>query len=312
MSSNSPPTVAPTAVATVREFSRFYTRRLGTLDEGLLETPWSLTEARVIFELAQAPSTDMAALRATLALDSGYLSRLLARFDTAGLIARTASTIDGRRQALSLTTAGKRLFRTLNERSNRQVETLLAPLAPAAQDALVGAMRTVMRALDERSAPPTVVLRGLRPGDLGWIVQRHGEVYAREYGWTQSFEALVARIVADYLDQHQPDREGAWIAEIDGQRAGCVFCVRKDDATAQLRILLVESWARGHGLGARLVDECVRFARDRGYRTLVLWTNDILVSARRIYLAAGFELVEEERHHSFGKDLVGQFWSLRL
>ena len=307
-----PGTTSSTAVATVREFSRFYTRRLGTLDEGLLETPWSLTEARVIFELAQAPSTDMAALRSSLALDSGYLSRLLARFDAAGLIVRTASPVDGRRQALSLTTAGKRLFRTLNERSNRQVEALLEPLSQAAQDALVGAMRTVMRALVERSDVPAVVLRGLRPGDLGWVVQRHGEVYAREYGWTQSFEALVARIVADYLDRHQPDRENAWIAEIDGQRAGCVFCVRKDDETAQLRILLVESWARGHGLGARLVDECIRFARDRGYRKLALWTNDILVSARRIYVAAGFELVEEERHHSFGKALVGQFWALRL
>jgi DNA-binding MarR family transcriptional regulator/N-acetylglutamate synthase-like GNAT family acetyltransferase len=299
-------------VATVREFSRFYTRRLGTLDEGLLETRWSLTEARVIFELAQAPSTDMAALRTSLALDSGYLSRLLAKFDAAGLIARTASSVDGRRQALALTTAGKRLFRTLDERSNRQVAALLAPLSDPAQEALAGAMRTVMRTLDEGSAAPVVVLRGLRPGDLGWAVQRHGEVYAREYGLTQSFEALVARIVADYVDQYRPERESAWIAEIDGQRAGCVFCVRKDDETAQLRILLVERWARGHGLGARLVDECIRFARDSGYRKLVLWTNDILVSARRIYLAAGFELVDEERHHSFGKDLVGQFWALRL
>jgi len=299
-------------VATVREFSRFYTRRLGTLDEGLLETPWSLTEARVIFELAQAPSTDMAVLRTTLALDSGYLSRLLAKFDVAGLIARTASSTDGRRQALSLTAAGKRLYRTLNERSSRQVGELLAPLPEPVREALVGAMRTVMRALGERAAPPAVVLRGLRPGDLGWVVQRHGEVYAREYGWTQSFEALVARIVADYLDQHRPGRENAWIAEVDGQRAGCIFCVRKDDETAQLRILLVEAWARGHGLGARLVDECIRFARDSGYRKLVLWTNDILVAARRIYAAAGFELVGEERHHSFGKDLVGQFWELRL
>ena len=299
-------------VATVREFSRFYTRRLGTLDEGLLETPWSLTEARVIFELAQAPSTDMAALRSSLALDSGYLSRLLVKFDAAGLIVRTASVVDGRRQALALTAAGRKLFRTLNERSNKQVAALLAPLPEPAQDALVGAMRTVMRTLDARTAPPAVVLRGLRPGDLGWIVQRHGEVYAREYGWTQSFEAFVARIVADYLDQHRPGREDAWIAEIDGQRAGCVVCVRKDDETAQLRILLVEAWARGHGLGARLVDECIRFARDSGYRKLVLWTNDILGAARRIYVAAGFELVEEERHHSFGKDLVGQFWELRL
>ena len=303
---------SPAHVATVREFSRFYTRRLGTLDEGLLETPWSLTEARVIFELAQAPSTDMAALRTTLALDSGYLSRLLAKFDAAGLIARTASATDGRRQALSLTAAGKRLYRTLNQRSDRQVGALLASLPEPVRESLAGAMHTVMRALDDQPRPPAVVLRGLRPGDLGWVVQRHGEVYAREYGWTQSFEALVARIVADYLDHHQPGREDAWIAEVDGQRAGCIFCVRKDDETAQLRILLVEAWARGHGLGARLVEECIRFARDRGYRKLVLWTNDILIAARRIYLAAGFELVREEPHHSFGKDLVGQFWELRL
>ena len=299
-------------VATLREFSRFYTRRLGALGEGLLDTPWSLTEARVVYELGQAPSTDMAALRTTLALDSGYLSRLLAKFDAAGLIARTASATDGRRQALSLTAAGRKLYRTLDQRSNRRVGELLGPMPEPVRDSLAGALRTVMRALDDQAPPAMVVLRGLRPGDLGWIVQRHGEVYAREYGWSQSFEALVARIVADYLDQHLPGRESAWIAEVDGQRAGCVFCVRKDGETAQLRILLVEAWARGHGLGARLVDECIRFARDSGYRKLALWTNDVLASARRIYVAAGFELVSEERHHSFGKDLVGQFWEMPL
>ena len=299
-------------VATVREFSRFYTRRLGTLAEGLLDTPWTLTEARVVFELGQAASTDMAALRTSLDIDSGYLSRLLAKFDAAGLIARSASATDGRRQALSLTAAGKRLYRTLGERSNRQVADLLAPLAGPAREALVGAMRTVMRTLDDQAEAPAAQLRGLRPGDLGWVAQRHGEVYAREYGWETSFEALVARIMADYVEQHRPGRENAWIAELDGRRAGCVLCVRKDDETAQLRVLLVEAWARGHGLGGRLVDECVRFARDAGYRRLVLWTNDILVAARKIYLAAGFTLVGEERHHSFGKDLVGQYWELRL
>ncbi len=304
--------VAPAHIETVRAFSRFYTRRLGTLGEGLLDTAWSLTEARVVFELGQAASTDMAALRAGLGLDSGYLSRMLAKFDASGLIARTTSADDARRQSLSLTAAGRRLFRTFNERSNRQVAALLAPLPEAEQSALVGAMRTVMDALDERQAPHTVLLRGLRPGDLGWMVQRHGEVYAREYGWAPSFEALVARIAADYVDQHRPGLEDAWVAELDHRRAGCVLCVRKDDTTAQLRVLLVESWARGHGLGARLVDQCIRFARDAGYRRLVLWTNDVLVSARRIYQAAGFTLAREERHHSFGKDLVGQFWELEL
>jgi len=304
--------VSPAHVETVREFSRFYTRRLGTLGEGLLDTPWSLTEARIIFELGQAASTDMAGLRSALALDSGYLSRMLAKFDAAGLIVRTASAEDARRQSVALTAAGLRLLRTFNERSNRQVASLLEPLPEPTQAALVGAMRTVMRALDDAPNPRTVLLRGLRPGDLGWMVQRHGEVYAREYGWASTFEALVARIAADYVDQHVPGREDAWIAELDGQRAGCVLCVRKDDETAQLRVLLVESWARGHGIGARLVDECIRFARDAGYRKLVLWTNDVLVSARRIYVGAGFVLAREERHHSFGKDLVGQFWELVL
>ena len=304
--------VSPAHVATVREFSRFYTRRLGTLGEGLLDTPWSLTEARIVFELGQAASTDMAALRGALALDSGYLSRMLAKFDAAGLIARTTSAEDARRQSLSLTAAGRKLLRTFNERSNKQVAELLEPLPEATQGALVGAMRTVMGALDDQPASHTVLLRGLRPGDLGWMVQWHGEVYAREYGWAPTFEALVARIAADYVDQHQPGREDAWVAELDGQRAGSVLCVRKDDDTAQLRVLLVEGWARGHGIGARLVAECVRFARDAGYRKLVLWTNDVLVSARRIYQGAGFTLVREEKHHSFGKDLVGQFWELDL
>jgi DNA-binding MarR family transcriptional regulator/GNAT superfamily N-acetyltransferase len=303
---------SPSHVATVREFSRFYTHRLGTLDEGLLDTPWTLTEARVIFELAQSPVTDMATLRTTLAIDSGYLSRLLAKFDTAGLIKRVASATDARRQSLSLTAVGRKVFRTLDERSNRQVAQLLQPLTGPARETLVGAMRAVMRGLDDQPAPAIVELRGLRPGDLGWIVQRHGEIYAREYGWTMAFESLVARIMADYLDQHRPGRENAWVAEVDGRRAGCVLCVRKDDETAQLRVLLVEGWARGHGLGGRLVDECVRFARGSGYRKLVLWTNEVLASARRIYQAAGFELVGEERHHSFGKDLVGQYWELRL
>jgi len=304
--------VSPAQVRTVREFSRFYTRRLGTLGEGLLDTPWSLTEARIVFELGQAAATDMAALRTGLALDSGYLSRILGKFDAAGLIARTTSTEDARRQSLALTAAGRKLYRTLDERSNRQVQALLAPLPAPVRDSMAHAMHAVMRALDDRPASPVLALRGLRPGDPGWIAQRHGEIYAREYGWAMSFEAFVARIVADYLDKHQPGREDAWIAEVDGQRAGCVLCVRADDDTAQLRVLLVEAWARGHGLGTRLVDECIRFARDAGYRKLVLWTNDILVAARRLYLAAGFELVREESHHSFGKDLVGQFWELRL
>ena len=189
---------------------------------------------------------------------------------------------------------------------------LLEPLPEATQASLVGAMRTVMAALDERPASHTVLLRGLRPGDLGWMVQRHGEVYAREYGWAPSFEGFVARIAADYVDQHRPGLEDGRIAELDGRRAGCVLCVRKDDGVAQLRVLLVEPWARGHGIGARLVEECIRFARDAGYRHVVLWTSDVLVSARRLYQGAGFRLAREELHHGFGKELVGQFWELDL
>jgi DNA-binding MarR family transcriptional regulator/ribosomal protein S18 acetylase RimI-like enzyme len=300
-------------IATVREFSRFYTRLLGALDEGLLETPWSLTEARVLFELGQAAATDTTDLRARLGLDSGYASRLVARLDEAGLVVRAASPGDARRQTLALTAAGRKLLRTLSERSDRQVARLLEPLAEDLQDQVAGAMRTVMSALEpDAGVGPALVLRGWRPGDLGWIVQRHGEVYAREYGWDASFEAHVARIAADFVEHRVPAREAGWIAELEGRRAGGLCCVRKDDHTAQLRILIVEPWARGRGVGARLVQECISFARDAGYRSLVLWTNDVLVSARRIYQAAGFELVGESRHRSYGKELVGQDWRLTL
>lgn len=307
-----PAAATPERIDAVRAFSRFYTSRLGTLGEGLLDTSYSLTEGRVLFELAQAALTDMAELRRRLDLDSGYLSRLLAKFDAAGLIRREASAVDGRRQAIALTPAGRRAFKLLNARSTKQVGEMLAALPQARQAALVAAMKVVMQSLGAPGQPSTVVLRGLRPGDLGWVVQRHGELYAREHGFDQGFEALVARIAADYVDGFDAGKENAWIAELDGERAGCVFCVHKEAETAQLRILLVEPWARGHGIGGRLVDECVRFARAAGYRRLSLWTNDILASARRIYQAAGFELVKEESHRSFGKDLVGQFWELAL
>jgi len=307
-----PDCAAPGRIAAVRAFSRFYTRRLGTLAEGLLDTPWTLTEGRVLFELAQAERTDTAELRRRLDLDSGYLSRLVARFDAQGLVRREPHPHDGRRQAIALTAAGQRAYRTLDARSTKQVGEMLAALPEPRQAALVGALTTVMASLAPEERPREPALRALRPGDLGWVVQRHGELYAQEYGFDIGFEALVARITADYAEQLDPARENAWIAELGGERAGCVFCVRKDDATAQLRILLVEPWARGHGIGARLVDECVRFARGAGYARMVLWTNDVLVSARRIYQAAGFALVKEEAHHSFGRDLVGQYWERAL
>jgi DNA-binding MarR family transcriptional regulator/GNAT superfamily N-acetyltransferase len=299
-------------VTAVRRFSRFYTNILGLLQEGLLETEFSLTEARVIFELASGPA-DAASLRRRLDIDPGYLSRLLARLGSAGLISRQRDPGDGRRQVIELTAKGQAAFGTLNDRSDRQVRDLLATLPEDAQRRLTGAMAAIEDILSgpaERTRPAAYLLRSPGPGDLGWMVRAHGELYAQEYGWDATFEALVARIVADYADNHDPRREAAWIAEVDGEPVGCVLCVRKDDDTAQLRILLVDPAARGLGIGARLVSECLTFARRAGYQRIVLWTNDVLTAARHIYQAAGFRLTEEEPHHSFGRDLVSQTWQL--
>lgn len=299
-------------VASVRAFNRCYTEVIGLLGEGLLETPYSLTEARVLFELAQRDVTEVADLRRALALDPGYLSRLLSRLETDGLVGRARSRADGRRQIVSLTDVGRETFRALDERAADEVRTLLAPLSPDDQERLVAAMDTIRSILDRDDRHEAVVLRPPDPGDYGWIVERNAAVYAQEYGWDLSYEALVARIVADYLERHDDARERAWIAEVGGARVGCVFCVARDDDVAQLRLLLVEPSARGRGVGGRLVDECLRFARRTGYREMMLWTNDVLVDARRIYERAGFELVDEEPHHSFGHDLVGQIWSRPL
>ena len=306
-------TVLAERVAAVRSFSRFFTTVIGALDEGLLQSPYSLTEARVIFELAQAEVTEVVALRRALGLDAGYLSRMLARFEADGLVVRQTSGVDARRRTVRLTQAGRTVFRLLDDRSSEQVSRLLAAVPDADQRRVVAAMSTIESALASRSEGSRVALRGLRPGDLGWVVHRHGVFYANEYGWDETFEALVAQIVADYGHRHDPHRENAWIAELDGEPVGCVFCVRGDDErSAKLRLLLVEPPARGHGIGSRLVDECVRFARDTGYQAVTLWTNDVLGAARRIYQRAGFVLVEEERHHSFGHGLVGQYWRLEL
>ena len=300
-------------VAAVRRFSRYYTNVLGLLQEGLLDTEFSLTEARVIFELAASGQADAASLRRRLDIDPGYLSRLLARLGSAGLISRQRDPEDGRRQVIELTAKGQAAFATLNDRSDRQVRDLLTTLPEPAQRRLTGAMAAIEEILSGpagRTRPAAYLLRSPGPGDLGWMVKAHGELYAQEYGWDATFEALVARIVADYTDNHDPRREAAWIAEVDGQPTGCVLCVRKDDDTAQLRILLVDPAARGLGIGARLVGECLAFARRAGYKRIVLWTNDVLTAARRIYQAAGFRLTGEEPHHSFGHDLVSQTWQL--
>ncbi|HKE51531.1 MAG TPA: bifunctional helix-turn-helix transcriptional regulator/GNAT family N-acetyltransferase [Actinomycetes bacterium] len=299
-------------VAEVRSFNRFYTAIIGVLDEGLLDSPYTLTEARVIFELAQHDTSEVVALRRELGLDAGYLSRILARFEADGLIIRSRASGDGRRQVVRLTDSGRRTYAGLDADSAVQIRGLLNRLGEAEQRELLTAMGTIRRLAAKPPVAEQPTLRAFQPGDLGWVVQRHGALYAAEYGWNDTFEALVARIVADYVDHRDPDRERAWIAEVAGEPAGCVFCVRKDEATAQLRLLLVEPSARGLGIGTRLVDECIRFARSAGYRSIVLWTNSVLNDARRIYERVGFELVESEPHHSYGQDLVGQVWSLDL
>lgn len=305
--------VTASQVEAVRAFSRFYTRVIGVLEEGLLRTPYSVTEARIIFELAQRDRTELADLRRDLGVDAGYMSRIAARFEADGLIMREPSSVDGRRQALRLTDRGREVFTTLDSRSATQIAGLLDDVPPGDRRRLVEAMGTIRDVLDrERDPGAAVRLRAPGPGDYGWVVSRHGALYAAEYGWDESFEALVARIVADYVQDHDPVREAAWVAEFDGEPVGGVFCVARDAATAQLRLLLVEPAARGLGVGTRLVDECLRFARDAGYDTITLWTNDVLTSARRIYEAAGFELTDEEPHHSFGQDLVGQYWARSL
>jgi DNA-binding MarR family transcriptional regulator/GNAT superfamily N-acetyltransferase len=299
-------------IAGVRRFSRFYTNTLGVLRAGLLDSPFSLTEARVVFELAQRDATDLAELRRVLDIDAGYLSRILARLEGDGLAVRDRSTVDGRRQVIRLTGAGIDAFADLDGRSDAQTSALLEGIPPGGRTRLLRAMRDIEEILEPAGRVPLVVLRGPREGDLGWVVQRHGALYAEEYGWDETFEWLVAGIVGDYAKAHDPGRERVWIAEVDGAPAGCVFCVREDEDTARLRLLLVEPSARGLGLGGRLTKECMDFARSAGYRTMVLWTNDVLVAARRIYERAGFTLMKQEAYRGFGHDLMGQDWRTPL
>jgi DNA-binding MarR family transcriptional regulator/GNAT superfamily N-acetyltransferase len=299
-------------VASVRAFNRFYTGRIGVLGEGLLRTPHSLTEARVLYELGQREAIDVADLRRELAIDAGYLSRLLARLEEQALVTRERSSSDARRQRVGLTDEGAAAAAELDRRSADEIATLLAGLGEEDERRLVAAMGVIREVLDDAPPPHAFVLRPPGPGDYGWIVHRHGVRYAEEYDWDETMEALVARIVADYVERADHRREAAWIAEIDGEPVGCVLCVGKTDAVAQLRLLLVEPRARGRGIGARLIDECLRFARRAGYEEITLWTNDVLHDARRLYERAGFELVESGPHHSFGHDLVEQTWSRRL
>jgi len=300
-------------IATVRRFTRFYTRQIGLLESKLLNSPFSLTEARILYELANRQSLTAAELARNLGLDPGYLSRIVKRFEEQGLLTRTPSQQDGRQSVLTITEAGRAAFSPLDRGSAEQVGGMLEALTPEQRHKLTASMEMIERLLGYSADNPVpYIIRPHRPGDMGWIIHRQMILYNQEYGWDEGYEALVCEILGNFLKNFDPKYENAWIAEREGEIVGSVFIVRQSDEVAKLRLLYVEPAARGLGIGRRLVDECIRFSKERGYKTLTLWTNDVLVSARRIYQAAGFRLVEEEKHHSFGKDLVGQNWDLSL
>lgn len=298
----------------VRRFNRFYTRQIGVLDEGLLASPFTLTQARVLFELGTRKSVTASEIGELLELDAGYLSRMVQGFMTQGLLTRKPSKEDGRQWLLSLTNEGRKAFRELDRMSHQLTESHLSRLSEPGRQRLLASMQEVQRLLSPTDDGNKVVVRTHRIGDIGWAIERHGQLYADEFNWNGEFEALVAKLFAQFASKHDPAKERMWMAEVDGERVGCVFVVRNadDPSAAQLRCLLVDPKARGLGIGKRLVDECINFATEAGYARMLLWTNDVLVSARRIYQAAGFTLVSEEKHHSFGHDLVGQVWSRSL
>lgn len=310
-------------IKTVRAFNRFYTRRIGVLDEGLLDSPFTLAESRLLWEFAHHDSPTATDLARALDLDAGYLSRLLRSFKERGLITSTPSATDARQAHLSLTAAGRQAFAPLDTRSREQVADLLGTLPETQQQQLLQAMSTIEQLLGKETAHTPgapYLLRPHRPGDMGWVVSRHGALYAQEYRWDMRFEALVARIAADFIERFDATREACWIAEREEHNVGCVFLVQaRDEASheplpgvAQLRMLLVEPTARGLGMGARLVNECERFARMAGYARITLWTNSLLRAARSIYQKAGYRRVASEPHHSFGHDLVGETWQKDL
>ncbi|HEY2516848.1 MAG TPA: helix-turn-helix domain-containing GNAT family N-acetyltransferase [Polyangiaceae bacterium] len=299
-------------IAAVRAFNRFWTTRIGVLDATHLGTPFSLTEARALFELAQREATEVAELRRRLGLDAGYLSRLLAEFRDRGLLSTGVSKADARKQVARLTAKGKRAAGELDGRAVEHVARLLEPLAEREQREMVAALETATRLLEREPAKDGApVLRAPGPGDYGWMVERHGAIYAGEYGWDERFEGLVASIVAEHVAARDP-RTAAWIAWASGERAGCILCAKKNERTAQLRILLVEPRFRGRGLGGLLVDECLRFARGAGYGKMVLWTNDVLTDARKLYERAGFSRVATKKHSDFGVALTGETWEKKL
>ncbi|CAB3741587.1 acetyltransferase [Achromobacter denitrificans] len=295
----------------VRKFNRFYTRHIGVLHEHLLASEFSLTEVRILYELAHRPAISTSDLCRELNLDAGYVSRVVSGFEKQGLIAKTRSAADARVAELALTEAGRAAFAPLDRASRNEVIAVLEQLPEPAQQQLVGAMNDIQNLLSD-TTPAGYLLRDPLPGDMGLVVANQAMVYAREYGWNAEYEALVAEIVARFIREFDRSRERCWIAEKDGRMVGSVFVVRQDDTTAKLRLLYVDASARGLGIGRRLVDECLRFAKQAGYARMMLWTNSVLADARRIYEKAGFQLIEEEAHHSFGQDLVGQVWARDL
>jgi len=307
-------------VEAVRRFNRFYTRKIGVLGEGLLDSPYTLTQARVLYELAHRERPTASDLVKDLGLDPGYLSRILRGFEKHGLLARAPSTEDARQRHLTLTPPGRKAFASLDRITRQQITALLGPLSEPQQTQIETAMQQIEGLLgdgvsgDEATppAPAGYLLRPHRPGDMGWVVHRHGALYAAEYGWDESFEALVAEIVAGFLKNFDPTRERCWIAEGESQILGSIFLVQDSPTVAKLRLLLVEPAARGLGLGRRLVEECIGFARRTGYGRIRLWTNSSLTAARHLYERTGFQLVQSEPHHSFGHDLVGETWELTL
>ncbi len=303
------------STAAFRSFNRAYTRFLGTLNDHYLRTDFSLAEGRVLYELATRPKPQAREIAAQLGLDAGYLSRILRKFVRAGLVARAPARHDRRASDLRLTARGRAAVRTLNLRADQQARTMLGKLAPGQRARLTEALHIIQGTLlGDAPEPGPIVLRSHRPGDMGMVVHLEGAGYCEQYGWDGSFEALVARIVADFIQNFDPERERCWIAERDGAHVGHIFLVRhpQQPGTAKLRLLYVDPVARGAGLGSRLVEECVRFARSAGYGKITLWTQSMLSAAHRIYQAAGFRLVQEQAHRSFGKDLAGQTWELDL
>jgi len=300
-------------VATVRRFNRFYTRAIGVLERGYLGGPYTLAENRVLYEIAHGGGTvTPGAIAQALDLDAGYLSRMLARLERDGMVARARSPSDGRSVTLTLTGEGSAFFAGLNARTIERLEILIGDLSAPQRAELAGALDTAQSLLEPQAKKPPIVLRGHQTGDMGWVTERHGVFYGEAYGWAPKIEAVTARICADFLDNFDPEWERCWIAERGGERVGSVFMVRESEGVARLRLLLLEPAARGEGLGKRLVAECVAFAREKGYREIVLWTHEVLTPARAIYAAAGFELVDSYTHDDFGKPEVSETWKLSL